>query len=261
MLMQNMKKIEKTMNVKQMFEYLQGLIYCYIKETGKSLPDYFGNTLYVSDDNSKTGFPTINMPSLITCLIGLACNGLCYACKGHYVMDYVEIPRLSNLWLYLTSPIKFKLQLIGRLAGQRIARFNDSGDLVDYEYLKIIINSAIETGCNVHIFTKKHFLVNRFCKEYGLNNEKLVEKGVYIMFSLDPKIINVVNPYGFKLAGIVEDTTLENGTIINDIYICNHGNCLSCFIEKKGCFDKNIKQIDNVVHAASKADKKEYFNS
>ena len=204
MFMNNFKRIEKTMNTKEMLQFVEGQIYLYKKEFGE-LPEYFGKVLQVSTNNSKTCFPTVNNPSLVTCLIGLECNQFCYACNGYYKMDSVEIPRLSNLYLYLTDKESYKAQLKLEMIKSKVIRVNDSGDLTDYEFTEMIIDLAIETKCNLQVFTKKHFLVNRYCKLHNVNNYKLEKMGVTIIFSYDKKINNLVNPYGFKVAKVIKE--------------------------------------------------------
>ena len=261
MIMQEFKKIDHTLNESEMLQLVRGLVYAYQHEGG-ILPDYFGKILQVSDNNSKANFGTVNMPSLVTCLIGLDCNKVCYACNGRFVMDSVEIPRLSNLLLWLTDPESYEMQLRVQMMTRKVVRINDSGDIPSYEYAEMIYRLALETRCMVHWFTKKHFIINRLCKTYGENAATLESKGIIILFSADPKIVNMVNPYGFKVADIVEDSdTLYNGDKIGTTHICKHGNCMECFVHRVGCFAglDDIHTVALAIHAASKASKKEYF--
>lgn len=258
-ILDTMKAIPKTLNKTEQLEFCKELL----ESMGNKLPDYFGRELQSSDNNSKTGFTTVNNPALLTCLIGLSCNGLCYACNGYYRLDSVEIPRVSNLYLHLIDPDSYRVQVKALLMSRRIVRFNDSGDLVDYNQLEMIYQLAIETRCNVQIFTKKHFMVEMLCRKYGETNTSLIEKGIYIMYSADPKITNIPRKTGFKIADIAEDNeTIKNGDTVNGEYTCKKGQCHDCYVNGCGCFDKTglIKTVRLTVHGVSKAAKEEYFN-
>lgn len=262
-LMSTMKTIDHTLNEKEMLQFCNGLIWAYENE-GNPIPPYFGKVLQVSDNNSKSGYGTVNMPSLVTCLIGLNCNKVCYACVGYFRMDHVELPRISNLVLWLTGPESYINQLRVQMLQRRIVRINDSGDLPSYEYAEMLYNLSIETGCNLHIFTKKHHLINKLCKAYNETAASLESKGIIILFSADPKIVNFVNPYGFKVADIVEDSeNLYNGNLIGKTHVCKHGNCTECMIHKTGCF-ANLATVETValaIHTTSKARTNEYFSA
>ena len=182
----------------------------------------------ISITNSKLGgIPSVNLPPIVTCREGAPCSRTCYACKGNCRYKNVMASWLNNLTEYKKDSKLYFKSIVNYLSSglviYRFFRWHSSGDLVDYNYLKGVINTAKATPLTRHLlFTKKYELVN----EYLAKGEKL-PANLSIVFSAWGDDFKFENPFNWPIAYIKFKNGLNCANIPADATPCA-GNCATC---------------------------------
>lgn len=124
--------------------------------------------VHVSRGISKLGeaIPSINLPAVETCRPDAPCARLCYARKGRFSMTHTAQLLSDNLAIWREDPQGFETAAIAAAYFARFFRWHSSGDIVDADYLAMMVRVA--NACpdtRFLCFTKKYELVNAFLSE------------------------------------------------------------------------------------------------
>lgn len=203
----------------------------------------------VNHGNGKTGpaVHTISMPVEETCRHDAPCykDKVCYCLKGRQCFASVLGAYKRNYRLYKENPERFKQKVIATLmcSGLPMCRWNDSGELVDKEYLQMTVDVAralpeVRFLC----YTKKYDLVNKWMDEGNRFPANYVMR-----FSYADKGWEVPNPYNLPVAYIDFTDKSLNPDIPRNAYRCK-GNANPDDIEHscsfcKMCWDARVHAV------------------
>lgn len=178
----------------------------------------------VTKGNSKLGsICAINLPAVVTCRPDAPCAKLCYAKKGTFNFPNVRNCYQNNLERVLDDLEGAKQDILEQLPLMGVCRVHASGDFVNVEYLKMLMEVAtIATGVKFMAFTKKYEMINDLIASgYQIpSNFKIIFSGWYGL--------EMQNPYNLPTAYI----NLKNETderITADAIPCG-GRCDKCFV-------------------------------
>lgn len=108
----------------------------------------------------------MNLPAGITCRADAPCNIKgCYAQKGRYCYKRIQNAYSKNLRIYKADPKSYFAQISEVLdfTPYRFFRWHSSGDIVDMQYLHMMVRLAKKhKGTRFLCFTKKYELVNEY---------------------------------------------------------------------------------------------------
>lgn len=130
----------------------------------------------VKAGNSKVSefVAVVNMPAGFTCPADAPCKKGCYALKGNYTYNNVNLSAWRNLYFYnqnhagFFAQIAAELQEADGLRPWKWFRWHESGDIVNYEYFCGMVEIARKfKNINFMAYTKKYDIVNRWINENG----------------------------------------------------------------------------------------------
>lgn len=178
----------------------------------------------VTIGNSKLGsICSINLPALKTCREDAPCRKLCYANKGNFKRANVINCYENNLQVFLESPEKAKQDILEQLPLIGFCRVHGSGDIVNLQYLEMLIEVAeVAKMVKFMLFTKKYELVNNYIAEGGTipENVKIIYSGWHGL--------EMENPYNFPTA-YIRLKKVEDSRIKEDAFPCS-GKCDKCYM-------------------------------
>lgn len=142
----------------------------------------------------------------------------------------------NNLKILKTDPTQYWREVEAAIMLERVFRFHVSGDIVDADYFKKMIEvSSRNTHCQIICFTKKFDIVNDF-----LINGGSIPENLHLIFS-GWRGLTMNNPFKLPECHVMfrnGETTASDGA-----KYCS-GNCTECFLENKNCFSlKRGEQI------------------
>lgn len=138
----------------------------------------------VTNGNSKLGgsIGAINLPALKTCREDAPCRKLCYVKKGNFTFKHVKACYENNLAEYQNNPQQAERDILSQLPLIGMVRWHASGDIIDMNYLKMMVRIAkAAKGVKFMCFTKKYELVNEYLSggEKIPTNLKIIFSGWY----------------------------------------------------------------------------------
>lgn len=164
----------------------------------------------------------INLPALVTCRADAPCRKLCYAKKGHFLYPNVKNLYEENLNAYVTDPKQAELDIISQLPTEGTCRWHASGDIINREYLEMMVRIAkVRKNVKFMCFTKKYELINQYIADGNTfpKNLKMLFSGWYGL--------EMDNPYNFPTAYI--ELKKEHDDRIKKNAIPCTGKCFQCF--------------------------------
>lgn len=200
--------------------------------------NYF--TISISNGNKKMGqIPSVSLPPIKTCSPDAlkTCAKNCYACKICRYSKEAKAAYNRNLETLNLKPGVFWDDVDRALKGSRFFRFNVSGDIPNYDYIKNLVKVVSKNPhCEVLIFTKQWDIVNKYIRY----NKKL-PKNLHMVFS-GWVGLTVRNPYNFPEAHVI----FKNGeTSARDGAKFCSGNCFECALNNGGCW--SLKKGEQVL--------------
>ena len=162
-----------------------------------------------NSSNRKTGdIPCINMPALMTCSGEHAntengCgNGTCYAVHGLQATYPAVRARVRNYLLYKRDPDRFWGLVDDATRNSRFARYHDSGDIVDYDYLCGMVEQARKRPGTIYwTMTKKFDIVNRYIDQNGdLPGNLVIMPSGWSCYNVDD-----YNPHSLPVTGVYSE--------------------------------------------------------
>lgn len=130
----------------------------------------------VKAGNSKVSeyVAVVNMPAGFTCPADAPCKNGCYALKGRYLFDNVNLSSWKNLYYFNSDPVGFfraianELEKAENLRPWKWFRWHETGDIVNYDYFCGMVELARKfKRINFMAFTKKYDIVNRWIENNG----------------------------------------------------------------------------------------------
>lgn len=192
----------------------------------------------ISQGNTKMGkIQSVSLPPITTCRKGCACAKKCYAAKLARLRSNVSQAYERNLHILTEDPESYWMQVKVAVATSRYFRFHVSGDIVDMEYLREMVEIANQfKNTDILCFTKKYELVNDFIDEGNM-----IPDNLHLIFSVWPDM-SYDNPYNLPEAHVI----FKDGVTTADMNIAKecHGNCQMCALTEEGCWTlKNGEQV------------------
>lgn len=137
--------------------------------------------------NSKVSeyVAVVNMPPHFTCPADAPCRKDCYACKGRYCFNNVNLPQWQNFKWFVDNSTEFFQKIVDELTEAdnlrpwKRFRWHETGDIVNAEYFEnMVVIARLFPRIQFMAFTKKYAIVNNWID----NNGKL-PKNLNIIFS------------------------------------------------------------------------------
>lgn len=189
----------------------------------------------ISRHNSAlASIPSINLPAVITCRPDAPCAKLCYACKGNFRFGNVQRSMLDNLYIYRNDPDLYEQSVYVAASMSRYFRRHSSGDIIDMDYLKMMVRIAKRLPATRFLaFTKKFELVNEW-----LQHNKCLPENLVIVFSAWDKDFQVPNPYNMPVAYVLlrRDETPEIPSHAKECMKASKATCAQCVAQSGGCW-------------------------
>lgn len=193
----------------------------------------------ISLSNSKLGgfIPTVNLPTSV-CDKKLPCQNGCYAKKGNWLYSNVKKSVANNLKMFLENKETFKSDIVNFLNNGLIVykyfRWFSSGDIVNYSFLKMMVEIANECPQTQFLcFTKKFSIVNSYL---SLGYE--MPKNLHIVFSGWDKTFSFDNPFNLPTTYLhhKKKSDLHLNIMVENAYSCSGKceKCLKCWNLEKG---------------------------
>ena len=176
----------------------------------------------VTTGNKKMGHVlNLSMPTSV-CRADAPCRKGCYARSGTFCYKNVQNCYLNNLNAFLESPERFKTEILKQLPIIGVFRWHTSGDIVNMEYLEIMVEIARKaTDIRFLCFTKKYELVNKYLETHEIpSNLKMVFSGW--------KGLVITNPNNLPIAWMYDHKDPDE-RIPQDALPCN-GGCVQCMV-------------------------------
>ena len=198
------------------------------------------NEINMSNKNSKTGVACLNIAfPVCTCRTDAPCKEGCYASKGCQQIATVQAAYYRNLRLYNSDPDNFFEQVYCKVkfAGLPKVRWFDSGDLVDADFFRRMVELCRKTPDVKHMaFTKRYEIVNDYIDKHGELPDNL-----NIMFSAWHALWGVPNPHKLGVAYVDFKDKSLNPEFPKNAFVCpgRESTCSAC----GACFNKKLKAV------------------
>lgn len=192
----------------------------------------------ISSGNSKLGtIQSISLPAGLTCRNDCECSRKCYAKRIERRRPAVRAAYKNNYELLRSDPDTFWREVEAAIMMSRFFRYHVSGDIVDDEYFRKMVEIADRNKhCEILCFTKKYEIVNKFIASGGKLPDNL-----HVVFSVW-RNLKMANPFHFPEAHVrYRDGTT---TAPNDAVECG-GNCTECAMTDDGCW--SLENGESVV--------------
>jgi hypothetical protein len=147
----------------------------------------------VTYGNSKLGsICAINLPAIVTCREDAPCKKLCYANKGTFRYENVRKCYHENLRCFLEDAKQTEEDIVKQLPVIGFCRVHASGDIVNKEYLQMLVNVANRAkGVKFMCFTKKYEMINEY-----LDSGNTIPKNLKI--SAKTNTLSMLNDFSTK---------------------------------------------------------------
>jgi hypothetical protein len=192
-----------------------------------------GVKIHISAGNMKLGaIMNISLPPVITCHNCSSCKHYCYAVRSYNRFTDTAAGWNENYMLFLTAPTLYFAEISHAVKTQRFFRWHVSGDIVNQDYFRGMIQVANENPkVEFLAFTKAYQIVNA-----AIAASAVIPSNLHLLFSAAPGV-DMPNPYKIPECHInFADPALNTycGGAEYE-YKCG-GNCTECAINGCGCF-------------------------
>ena len=183
----------------------------------------------ISPGNAKLGsVPSVSLPAGVTCRNDCECSKKCYAKKLERMRPSVRDAYKHNYELLKTSPNTYWREVEASIMMSRFFRYHVSGDIVDLNYLRKMVEIAERNKhCEMLCFTKKYDTVNAYLLSGGK-----VPPNLHLIFSAW-RGLPMDNPFRLPEAHVRyrDGTTTAESKAVE----CG-GNCTDCALTDGGCW-------------------------
>lgn len=208
--------------------------------------EYFANQsnmVSINNGNSKTGAAclTCSMPTC-SCRDDAPCktSKACYCAKGRQCFPNVcgSYWRNWRLWQEDEKNYEDQINLLIKMNGLPLFRWNDCGDIPDKNYLKMMVRIAYNNpGVKFLAYTKKYELVNEVLDE-GIQ----FPENFTMRFSAWDKNWVVPNPHNLPMAYVDFIKSELNPTLPEKAFICRGGKETTCS-QCRVCFNSKVQNV------------------
>lgn len=189
--------------------------------------------IHISGGNTKLGaIMNISLPPVVTCSNCGSCSKYCYAIRSYNRFTGTAAGWNENYRLFLTDPMRYFSEISAAVKMQRFFRWHVSGDIVNGDYLRGMVQVARENPkVEFLAFTKAYQIVNA-----SIDNGVTIPANLHLLFSAAPGV-DMPNPHRLPECHInFADPALNTycgGAEFE--YYCG-GNCTECAVNGCGCF-------------------------
>lgn len=189
------------------------------------------NKAYISFNNRKmNGVPSVSLLPVVTCP-ACTCSEKCYAAKMCNLYPSVMASYAKNTRFALESPDAYFTSIADQLNGltmYRLFRWHVSGDIINEDYLKGMVDVARKTPQTQFLaFTKRFDIVNTYICKGCIDGGYKIPDNLTIVFSAWDKSFKVDNPHNLPVAYCRFKDASQNPDIPTDAIKCS-GNCAEC---------------------------------
>lgn len=186
----------------------------------------------VKEGNSKVTkySAVVNVPAIYTCPNDAPCKPDCYATKGTYNYDNVNLGQWQNFKFFIDdadgffSQIEVELAEADSLRPWKWFRWHETGDIVNARYFEGMVDIAKKfPRINFMCFTKKYSIVNNWIDKNGK-----LPKNLTVVFSVWGYYGIGMNPHNLPMSyvkGVSDDT---DKLIPKSARQCPADNCAKC---------------------------------
>ena len=191
----------------------------------------------ISHGNAKMGsIASVSLPAGLTCK-ECDCGAKCYAAKLERLRPNVREAYRNNLNVLMQNPDVYWREVEAALMTNRFFRFHVSGDIVDENYFKYMVEVVSrQKHCETLCFTKKYEIVNTHILT-GCS----IPPNLHIVFSGWPNL-QMKNNFHLPEAHV----RFKNGycEARDDAKECG-GNCTECAVTESGCW--TLKKGEQII--------------
>lgn len=187
----------------------------------------------ISQGNTKMGkVASVSLLPILTC--PARCNGTCgdkcYAKKLALLRPTVARAYARNTAVARLAPEAFFRVVREAMKKAEYFRFHVSGDILNPEYLRSVINACeAAPHCKVLMFTKRFEMVNRY-----IDTEGPLPQNLHCLFSGWTNLFPTDG--GWNPHRLPETTVYAKDEDIRPEWTLCGGNCLDCAIHDGGCW-------------------------
>lgn len=189
--------------------------------------------IHISAGNMKLGaIMNISLPPVATCSNCGSCSKYCYAVRSYNRFTGTAAGWNENYRLFLTDPMRYFSEISAAVKLQRFFRWHVSGDIVNGDYLRGMVQVARENPkVEFLAFTKAYQIVNA-----SIDNGLTIPANLHLLFSAAPGV-EMPNPYRIPECHISFADPAQN-TYKGGAEYVHHctGNCTECAVNGCGCF-------------------------
>ena len=183
----------------------------------------------ISDHNSKMGaVASVSTPPFLSCPASCAgtCGVSCYAAKLAAMRPSVLRAYAINMAIAILRPDVYWSAIDAACKAVRFFRFHVSGDIINAEYFRRMIETAEQNpGTQILCFTKRFEIVNAWMDENGA-----LPSNLHILFSGWTNLVPE-NPHSLP-----ETNVIQRGEAPEAGWTVCPGNCFDCAITGRGCW-------------------------
>lgn len=210
----------------------------------------------ISKQNEKLGaMHSVSLPAGITCDPSAPCFSKCYARRLAKRYTNVERAYLKNFDVLHRDRGSYFAQIKKDVRLQRAFRWHISGDILDADYFRRVVDVAeSDPACEHVIFTKRFSFVNEVIQERLDAGKKKLPKNLHVIFSGWGRDFRPINPHRLSVA----ECWLKKGEKPfsgKSSMICpeqidpdKKWKCVDCYINKIGCFSARPQNIILLEH-------------
>lgn len=189
------------------------------------------NKTYISFNNKKMdNIPSVSLLPVVTCP-ACKCSEKCYAAKMCNLYPSVMASYAKNTKFYKDKPNTYFASIVDQLNGltmYRLFRWHVSGDVLNEDYLKGMVDVALKTPQTQFLaFTKRFDIVNTYISKGCVDGSNKIPDNLTIVFSAWDKSFKVDNPHNLPVAYCRFKDATQNPEIPANAIPCK-GNCSDC---------------------------------
>lgn len=186
----------------------------------------------LSYGNRKTGalVPSVSLIPVADCSNCAICAKGCYDVRNVCFQKTVQKSRANNSAIWMADPARYMSEIKNHVKFLRFFRWHVGGDIKDTEYLKGMVNIALETPtCEFLAFTKQYDIVNSF-----LMMGYKFPSNLHIIFS-DWRGAEFYNPHNLPVSSPLWADGTKGPHCTDDAFMCP-GSCEECAEAWVGCW-------------------------
>lgn len=198
----------------------------------------------LSYGNRKTGalVPSVSLIPVADCGNCAVCSKGCYDVRNVCFQKTVQKSRANNSAIWKENPVRYMWEIKNFVKYLRFFRWHVGGDIKDDDYLRGMVEIALETQtCEFLAFSKQYDLINRWIEKHGP-----LPKNLHIIFS-DWRGAEFENPFGLPVSSPLWPDGTKGPHCTDKVFMCQ-GDCSACAEINAGCW--SAKKGDTILFEA-----------